>query len=49
MNILEQIDEANRLASASFRSGDLAGGIAALVLATQLLQLAKLQERIKRA
>jgi hypothetical protein len=42
LTILEQVDEATSLARKSFAVGDLVGGIAAIQLAAQLLQLARI-------
>ena len=44
MTPLEQAAEASDLAKKSFAVGDLVGGIAALQLAAQLVQLARIQE-----
>lgn len=42
--LLEQASEATDLAKQAFASGDKVTGIAAVVLATQLIQLAKILE-----
>jgi hypothetical protein len=42
--MIEQIDEAIELARAAFASGDTVTGIAAITLAAQLLQLARITE-----
>lgn len=43
---LQQAEEASELARKSFAVGDMVGGIAAITLAAQLVQLARIQERI---
>ena len=43
--ILEQAGQASDLAADAFATGDVVTGIAAIALAAQLVQLAKLQER----
>jgi hypothetical protein len=43
--LLKQIDEAAQLAREAFATGDLVTGIAAITLAAQLLQLARIQDR----
>lgn len=45
--LVTQIDEANELAKAAFAAGDRVTGAAALVLAAQLLQLARIWERMR--
>ena len=45
-NVLQQAEEASELARKSFAAGDMVGGIAAIQLAAQLVQLARMQERI---
>lgn len=44
---LQQAEEASELARTSFAAGDVIGGIAAIQLAAQLVQLARIQERMK--
>ena len=46
LTILEQVDEATSLARKSFAVGDLVGGIAAIQLAAQLLQLARISQKV---
>jgi uncharacterized membrane protein YidH (DUF202 family) len=46
LTILEQVDEATSLARKSFAVGDLVGGIAAVQLAAQLLQLARISQKV---
>jgi len=43
--LMAQIEEATALAKAAFAAGDKVHGIAAIVLAAQLLQLARIWER----
>ena len=45
--ILSQIDKANEVAKEAFAAGDKVTGAAALVLAAQLLQLARIWEKAK--
>jgi len=47
--VLEQAEEASELARKFFAAGDMVGGIAAIQLAAQLVQLARIQERWKSA
>lgn len=44
---LQQAGEASDLAKKFFAAGDLVGGIAAIQVAAQMVQLAKIQERMK--
>ena len=44
--VLQQAEEASELAGRLFAAGDMVGGIAAIQLAAQLVQLARIQERI---
>lgn len=46
-DILTQASEAAELARRAFTSGDLVTGIAAIQLAAQLVQLARIQEKWK--
>lgn len=45
--LLRQIDEVTEIAQQAFEMGDKVGGSAALVLATQLLQLARIRDRAR--
>lgn len=45
--LLRQIDEVTEIAQQAFERGDKVGGSAAIVLATQLLQLARIRERAR--
>lgn len=45
--LLRQIDEVTEIAQQAFERGDKVGGSAALVLATQLLQLARIRDRAR--
>jgi len=46
-NVLAQASEAAEVARQAFEAGDLVTGIAALQLAAQLLQLARIYEKAK--
>ena len=47
VSIVRKIDEANELAKSAFVTGDRVAGAAALALAAQLLQLARIWERME--
>lgn len=47
--VLQQAGETAELAARAFASGDLVAGIAAISLAAQLVQLARILERIANA
>ncbi len=44
---LEQAEEATELARKFFDAGDMVGGIAAIQVAAQMVQLARIQEKWK--
>lgn len=47
LSVLDKAGEATDIAKMAFANGELVHGIAALQLGAQLIQLAKLQERMK--